>query len=50
MEEVRRSDIIVVIVGHRYRSLVPKRNIFFSLAECREGAHAKETMFGVQAS
>ncbi|MDD2734812.1 MAG: TIR domain-containing protein [Desulfuromonadaceae bacterium] len=37
LEEVRRSDLLVVIVGHRYGSLVPGREISFSEAEYEEG-------------
>jgi hypothetical protein len=36
LAEVRRSDVIVVIVGHRYGSLVPEIGISFSEAEYRE--------------
>lgn len=37
LSEVRRSDILVVIVGHRYGSLVPDLGISFSEAEYEEG-------------
>jgi Domain of unknown function (DUF4062) len=37
LAEVRRSDILVVVVGHRYGSLVPELGISFSEAEYREG-------------
>lgn len=37
LTEVRRSDILVVVVGHRYGSLVPELGISFSEAEYREG-------------
>jgi hypothetical protein len=37
LEEVRRSDVLVVIVGHRYGSIVPELGISFSEAEYREG-------------
>jgi len=37
LEEVRRSDVLVVVVGHRYGNLVPGQNISFSEAEYREG-------------
>lgn len=37
LEEVRRSDVLVVIVGHRYGSFVPEMGISFSEAEYREG-------------
>lgn len=37
LEEVRQSDVLVVIVGHRYGSFVPGENISFSEAEYAEG-------------
>ena len=37
LEEVRRSDLLVVVVGHRYGSLVPGREQSFSEAEYAEG-------------
>ncbi|MGO9116550.1 MAG: DUF4062 domain-containing protein [Desulfomonilaceae bacterium] len=37
LEEVRRSDILVVIVGHRYGSFVRGSDISYSEAEYREG-------------
>ncbi len=37
LAEVRRSDMLVVVVGHRYGSLVPDIGISFSEAEYREG-------------
>jgi DNA-binding Lrp family transcriptional regulator len=37
LAEVRRSHILVVIVGHRYGSLVPDLGISFSEAEYEEG-------------
>lgn len=37
LEEVRRSNILVVIVGHKYGSLVPDKIISFSEAEYSEG-------------
>lgn len=37
LDEVRRSDVLVVIVGHRYGNFVPELNISFSEAEYREG-------------
>jgi putative nucleotidyltransferase with HDIG domain len=37
LEEVRKSDVLVVILGHRYGNLVPGRGISFSEAEYREG-------------
>ncbi len=37
LSEVRNSDILVVIVGHRYGSLVPEMDISYSEAEYNEG-------------
>jgi hypothetical protein len=37
LAEVRRSDALVVVVGHRYGNLVPELDISFSEAEYREG-------------
>jgi len=37
LEEVRRSDLLVVVVGHRYGSLVPGWDLSFSEAEYGEG-------------
>jgi hypothetical protein len=37
LAEVRASDILVVIVGHRYGSLVPGLGVSFSEAEYEEG-------------
>ena len=37
LQEVRRSNVLVVIVGHRYGSLVPEMGISFSEAEYNEG-------------
>lgn len=37
LAEVRRSDVLVVIVGHRYGNLVPELGVSFSEAEYREG-------------
>ena len=37
LEEVQRSDILVVIVSHKYGSLVPGMTISFSEAEYSEG-------------
>jgi hypothetical protein len=36
LEEVRRSDVIVIIVGLRYGSLVPGTDVSFSEAEYNE--------------
>src|ERR1700733_12306233 len=38
LEEVRKSDLLVVIVGDKYGSLPPGRGISFSQAEYEEGA------------
>jgi putative nucleotidyltransferase with HDIG domain len=37
LEEVRKSDVLVVVVGHRYGNLVPGRDVSFAEAEYREG-------------
>jgi hypothetical protein len=37
LEEVRRSNILVVIVGHRYGTMVPDSKVSFSEAEYTEG-------------
>jgi nucleotide-binding universal stress UspA family protein len=37
LEEVRRSDFLVVVVGHKYGSIVPNRDLSFSEAEYVEG-------------
>ncbi len=37
LREVRQSDFLVVVVGHRYGSLVPNREVSFSEAEYIEG-------------
>lgn len=37
LEEVRRSDLLVVILAHRYGSLVPGKDISFTQAEYEEG-------------
>jgi DNA-binding Lrp family transcriptional regulator len=37
LEEVRRSDILVVVVGHRYGSLIPGSPLSFAVAEYEEG-------------
>lgn len=42
LEEVRRSNILVVIVGHCYGSIVPETKISFSEAEYREGIRLKK--------
>jgi len=42
LSEVRRSDILVVIVGHRYGTLVPELGISYSEAEYEEGCRLKK--------
>jgi hypothetical protein len=37
LNEVRSSDIIVVVIGHRYGTYVPSKKISFSEAEYEEG-------------
>lgn len=37
LDEVRRSDVLVVVVGHLYGSVVPDRDISFTEAEYEEG-------------
>jgi hypothetical protein len=37
LQEVRKSDVLVVIVGHRYGSIVPDLGISYSEAEYTEG-------------
>jgi hypothetical protein len=37
LAEVRRSDVLVVVVGHRYGTLVPDHDVSFSEAEYLEG-------------
>jgi hypothetical protein len=37
LEEVRRSDVLVIIVGHRYGTLVPDLDVSYSQAEYEEG-------------
>jgi hypothetical protein len=37
LEEVRASDVLVVIVGHRYGSIVPELGLSYSEAEYAEG-------------
>ncbi len=42
LDEVRKSDILVVVVAHRYGSMVPNLSISYTEAEYQEGfAHAK---------
>lgn len=36
LSEVKRSDIMIIIVGHKYGSLVPDNNISYSEAEYKE--------------
>jgi outer membrane protein assembly factor BamB len=42
LAEVRRSDVLVVIVGHRYGTLVPECGISYSEAEYEEGYRLKK--------
>lgn len=42
LQEVRASDILVVIVGHRYGSIVPDLGISYSEAEYTEGYGLKK--------
>ncbi len=42
LQEVRASDVLVVIVGHRYGSIVPKLGISYSEAEYSEGFQLKK--------
>jgi hypothetical protein len=37
LDEVRRSDVLVVIVGHRYGTMVPEMGVSFTEAEYAEG-------------
>jgi hypothetical protein len=42
LAEVRRSNILVVIVGHRYGTMVPDSHVSFSEAEYAEGYRLKK--------
>jgi len=42
LQEVRTSDVLVVMVGHRYGSIVPELGISFSEAEYSEGFRLKK--------
>lgn len=42
LQEVRASDVLVVIVGHRYGSVVPELRISYSEAEYTEGFRLKK--------
>ena len=42
LAEVRRSNILVIIVGHRYGTLVPELGVSFSQAEYVEGYRLKK--------
>src|SRR3954447_16537017 len=42
LSEVRASDILVVIVGHSYGSIVPSLGISYSEAEYEEGFRLKK--------
>jgi uncharacterized protein YjbI with pentapeptide repeats len=44
LEEVRKSDVLIVIVGHRYGSTVPGRNLSFTETEYNDGySHGKSS-------
>jgi hypothetical protein len=42
LQEVRASDVLVIIVGHRYGSIVPEVGISYSEAEYSEGYELKK--------
>jgi hypothetical protein len=42
LQEVRASDVLVVIVGHRYGSIVPELEVSYSEAEYAEGFRLKK--------
>ena len=42
LQEVRKSDVLVVIIGHRYGSIVPNLGISYSEAEYTEGHRLKK--------
>src|SRR5215204_3567805 len=42
LQEARRSNILVVIVGHRYGTMVPELELSFSEAEYNEGVRLKK--------
>lgn len=42
LQEVRASDVLVVIIGHRYGSIVPELGISYSEAEYAEGFRLKK--------
>ena len=44
LQEVRASDALVVIVGHRYGTIVPDLGILYSEAEYAEGFRTKEAL------
>ncbi len=43
LDQVRRSDVLIVLVGHRYGSLVPEQGISFTEAEYDEGRRLEKT-------
>jgi hypothetical protein len=45
LHEVRRSDVPVVVVGHRYGTLISKQPISFTEAEYREGYRLDKPCF-----
>lgn len=48
LEEVRRSDLLVVILAHRYGSLVPGKKVSFTQAEYEEGVRTGKTIIKIQ--
>ena len=44
LDEVRKSDLLVVIVGLKYGSLAPGLGISYSQAEYEEGVAARKTL------
>lgn len=45
LEEVRRSDVLVVVVGHRYGAYVPRTNTSFTETEYNEGYRLGKSCF-----
>jgi hypothetical protein len=50
LDEVRRSDLLVVIVGHRYGSIAPGIDISFSQAEYQLGVQLNKPCYVFMAS
>ena len=42
LEEVRKADILVVVIGHRYGTFVPGQQISYTEAEDQEGHGLRE--------